>query len=161
MQHRANHGGEDHRAARGVDGLAFLVEVDDLQDTGNPQKVLAAPHRETVLNRVDQHNPAHRSVRFGKRTPCQRRQLPGNQEMQMRGWVEGVDLLALVGRQHVEGAVVHQLADVGQQGELARLHLGRARQKVIHSDDVTNDQHVAGGPILFADRPADGLSLRP
>jgi len=50
---------------------------------------------------------------------------------------------------------VDQLADVGQQGELARLHCRRAGQKVIHGFDLTDHLHVAGGPILFAERPAD------
>jgi len=63
--------------------LVFVVEVDGLQDTGNPQEILAVPHRDALLDGVDQHHSAHSPVRFGKRSPRQRGQFLGNQDMQV------------------------------------------------------------------------------
>ena len=56
---------------------------------------------------------------------------------------------------------MRQLVNLGQHGELARLHLRRPWQKVIDGDDRTDNRLVAGGQILFADGRADGLRLGP
>jgi len=40
--------------------------VEHLQDASDAQKIAAIPHREAVLDRIDQHHAPHRAVRFGE-----------------------------------------------------------------------------------------------
>ena len=62
---------------------------------GNAQEIPAVPHRQVLLDGIDQHDPPDGSVCFGEGAARQGRNVCGREQAKIRGDVDLGDLLAI------------------------------------------------------------------
>ena len=154
--------GEDHRAARGLQGL---VEPSGrlcsrCSTRGDAQQVLAVPDRDARLDGVDQQHPADGAVHLGERAAGQRRQVLGWQHPQVGGRIDAASSCFSV--------LVEQRRGPGRASACgcpraapacAACTSGVPGQDVVDGDDLADHVRAGHGVVLPADGGAHRLHL--
>ena len=143
MQDGPDHGGEHDGAARGLEGLAKLGQLQVLQHVRDTQQIVAAPDGEPFLDRVDQDHSTDGAIHLGEGPARQGRQIRRGEHPQIGGRVDLLELFPICFVEQLECLVGLEPADVGDDLELPRLRLRCAGQDIEDGHDLAD--HVGPG----------------